>query len=252
MSRISGFICALLLSVSPALAGTEVGAGDKAVPQFATDSVTTSSGQVRGIQFVAGRLQKQRLPLLAGISVSGDVAGAVMAVVSPFGQYEAACRFNLRGTFFPIVEAGWGLSDHTDDTTDLHYKTGAPYFRIGCDYNFANDKRSGNRILGGLRYGFSAFDYDVDGPDIIDPIWGTATPFSVSGLSGAAQWMEAVFGLEAKVAGIVHLGWSLRYRVRLYNKTSAVGSPWYVPGYGRNGGHTVSGTFNIIFDLSHK
>jgi len=95
-----------------------------------------------------------------------------MAVVSPFGQYEAACRLNLRGTFFPIVEAGWGLSDHTDETTDIHYKTGAPYFRVGCDYNFANNKRSGNRIYGGLRYGFSSFSYDVDGPDIVDAVWG--------------------------------------------------------------------------------
>ncbi len=244
MSRISGYSCALLLTVSaPGILRA----------QAVTSDTTQTQQVVRGIQFVADDLSARRpLPLLSGISVSADLAGAVMAVVSPFGQYEAACRLNLRGTFFPIVEAGWGLSDHTDETTDIHYKTGAPYFRVGCDYNFANNKRSGNRIYGGLRYGFSSFSYDVDGPDIVDAVWGTSTPFRVTGVSGAAQWADIVFGLEAKVWGLLHLGWSLRYRARLYNKTSSVGSPWYVPGYGRNDGHFISGTFNIVFDLSKK
>ena len=215
---------------------------------------TASAGQVRGIQYgsaedLANRIGQKEIPLFAGISVSGDLAGAVMAAASPYGQLEAACRINLKGRFFPILEIGWGVSDHTEETTELHYKTRAPYFRIGCDYNFANDRRSGNRVFGGLRYAFSSFDFDVDGPPVVDPVWGTHTPFVYEGMHAAARWAEIVFGLEAKIWKIFHLGWSVRYRLRLHEKQSAVGGAWYVPGYGRNDTHALGGTFNIIFDI---
>ena len=117
------------------------------------------------------------------------------------------------------------------------------------DYNFARDIHAGGRILGGLRYGFSKFDYDTDALDIIDPIWGDRLPFAYKGLSGNTHWAEVVFGLEAKIWKIFRLGWNVRYRIRLKNKTSIIGSPWYVPGYGQNDTHALSGTFNIIFDI---
>ena len=220
-----------------------------------TDSIAKGENsrepsQVRGIQFDHGSLNKKELPLFAGVAVGADVVGPVMASVSPFGQLEAMCRVYMKGTFFPVFEAGWGLSNHTDETTNIHYKTGAPFFRIGCDYNFARDKHSGNRILGGLRYGFSSFNYDVDGPAIIDPVWGSSTPFNFSGLRGSNHWAEVVFGLEAKIWGIFHLGWSFRYRLRLSNKQSAIGDPWYVPGYGRNDSHSLGGTLNLVFDVN--
>ena len=40
-----------------------------------------------------------------------------------------------------------------------------------------------------------------------------------------------------------------RYRMRFYNKTSVVGSPWYVPGYGKNDTHSMGATFNLILDI---
>lgn len=244
MSRILKFICALLLLSSM---GYGV-ASSQTLTEAPADTVRDKQ-PVRGIQFVADAVKQKRLPLLAGISVYGDVVGAVMSAVSPYGQYEAACRINLRGRFFPIAEIGWGMSDHTDETTDLHYKTSAPYFRIGCDYNFAKDVRSGNRIYGGLRYAFTSFDYDVDGPSISDPVWGGQTAFDFKGMHGAVQWAEFVFGLEAKIWSIFHLGWSVRYRIRTHNASSQIGSPWYVPGFGRNSGSALGGTFNVIFDI---
>lgn len=246
-SKILGYIFVLLLCSSPS------GKVMAQQPAAAADTTQQTAGSVRGIQYTTeadlAQLNLKPVPLFAGVSVSGDLAGAVMAVASPYGQYEAAARVNLRGRYFPIFEMGWGTSDHTDETTLLHYKTGAPYFRIGCDYNFARDIRSGNRLLAGLRYGFSSFNYDVDGPDLVDGVWGTHTPFDFDGLRGNVHWAEAVFGIEAKIWSIFHIGWTVRYRMRLHNSSSAVGSPWYVPGYGRNGTHAISGTFNLIFDI---
>lgn len=220
-----------------------------------TAQTTPQQPRVRGVQYsspqeAAKALEAQkRLPLLAGVSVSADVAGAVMATFTPYGQYEAAARLNLRGRYFPIFELGIGHSDHTDETTEMHYKVNAPYFRLGMDYNVAKDPRSGNRIFVGARYGFTTFKYDVDGPALTDPFYGTTTPFSFSGLSGANHWGEVVAGLEARVWGMLHLGWTVRYRLRFSNKTSAVGEPWYVPGYGKNDTHALGGTFLVIFDI---
>lgn len=210
--------------------------------------------RVRGIQYesreeAARAMSRKEQPLFAGFSISGDLCGAIMAAVSPYGQYEAAARANFKNRFFPTFEMGWGVSNHTDETTQLHYKTNAPYFRIGCDYNFANDASSGNRIFGGLRYAFTSFSYDLDGPAVTDPVWGTQTPFRFNGVSSGAQWGEVLFGLEAKVWGFFHLGWTFRYRFRFHVKNSSLGTPWYIPGYGKSEGHSIGGTFNIVFDI---
>ncbi len=225
-----------------------------------TDSVRTekaapAAAPVRGVQYTsreeaAAALEAQRaIPFFAGVSVSADLCGAVMAVLTPYGQYEAAARVNLRGCYFPVAEVGWGVSDNTNETTENHFKVSAPYFRVGMDYNVAKDRRSGNRIYAGLRYGFSSYKYSMGGPAIADSFYGTAMDFNLTGLHGATHWAEVVFGLEAKVWGMLHLGWSVRYRQRLHDSASPHGSAWYVPGFGRNGGHCIGGTFNVIFDI---
>lgn len=250
ISNILKFICAALLaSLSlPLLAQRPA----------TKDSVSArQDNHVRGIQYqsrdeAAAAMEKAKIPTFAGVAVSVDVVGPVLAVVSPFGSYEAAARFNFKERYFPIAEVGWGTSNHTDETTDLHYKTNAPYFRVGLDYNFNKNRLSGNRIFGGLRYGFSSYRYDLDGPDIVDPIWGTATPFRFRNLKANAHWAEAVFGLEARIVRFFHLGWTVRYRFLLTQKSAAVGKAWYIPGYGRNNGSCLSGTFNLLFDISGK
>ncbi|MDO4930499.1 MAG: DUF6048 family protein [Bacteroidales bacterium] len=272
--KIIAFVCALLtMSGGWLSASAQVSADGVNVPVAATDTVVPATDEpeyttsalppdtlveakpVRGIKYdpsqdaALGIAGQKPIPLLAGCSVMGDLAGAVMAVVAPFGQFEAAFRVNLRERYFPIFEMGWGISDHTDESTQIHYKTNAPYFRIGCDYNFANDLYSGNRIFGGLRYAFTSFGCDIDGPDIEDPVWGTLTPMNFDGLRSRMHWVELVFGLEAKIWSIFHVGWTARYKIKLRNNPTEIGNPWYVPGYGRNKYHVFSGTFNLIFDI---
>lgn len=215
-----------------------------------TKQTPIKEGKYTSVEEAAAALARQkRLPLFAGVSVSADICGMVMATCTPYGQYEASARLNMRGRYFPIVEVGMGVSDHTNDNTNLHYKVHSPYWRVGMDYNLAKNPRSMGRIFVGARYAFSTYKYDVDGPNMVDPIYGTITPFSYTGVRGTNHWVEAVAGLEARVWGILHLGWSLRYRMRLYNKRTTVDNPWYVPGYGKNDTHALGGTFNVIFDI---
>lgn len=187
--------------------------------------------------------------LFRGIAVSADVVGLVQLAVSDYGQYEAALRINLRDKYFPVVELGYGKADASDITTSMAFRTKAPYGRVGLDFNLLRNKHDIYRAYAGFRYGCTFYKFDVEGDGIKDPVWGDDVPFSVTGVNASYHWIEAVFGVDAKIAGPLRLGWSVRYRSRVAHDDGSVGNTWYVPGYGSQGGTRLGGTFNIIFEI---
>ena len=203
MSTISKYICVLLLS------STAIGA--KATEGLEADSLRMRESQ--GILFAdkdKDRLMRlaanRKIPTFAGLSVSADLAGAFLAATRGIGNYEAALRLNLKNTFFPVVELGWGVCDQIGDATQLHYKVHAPYGRVGLDYNVKKDKNSLNRVFVGFRYGYSNFNYDLFSDGLYDAHWKTTVPFHYTDQSGSAHWGEAVFGLQTSLWKFVHLG----------------------------------------------
>ena len=116
-------------------------------------------------------IQKDSIPFFRGFAVSFDLVGAGMMALSDNGQFEGALRINLHDEWFPIVEAGLGKASHDDEVTKLHYKTSAPYFKIGIDKNMLKDKHGPNRLYVGLRYGFTSYKVDISRPEFIDPVW---------------------------------------------------------------------------------
>ena len=66
---------------------------------------------------------------------------------------------------------------------------------------------------------------------------------------GVALSGEIVFGIETRIWKIFHLGWNVRYKIRMSHSEAPQGSPWYVPGFGKYGNSCIGGTFNIIFDI---
>ena len=58
-----------------------------------------------------------------------------------------------------------------------------------------------------------------------------------------------MFGVDAKVVGPVHLGWTVRYRRRISSSDSQIGDVWYVPGFGRSGKTCLGGTFNLSIGI---
>lgn len=190
------------------------------------------------------------LPLLREKQVYFNLAGAVLWQASDYGELEFGGKINIRGKYFPVIEAGLGLCNKQHDETDIHFKTKAPFIRIGCDKNFAKDKTSTNRIYGGLRFGYTSFSYDVDAPTIQDPYWtDKEIEFKYSNVKSNAFWAEFVFGLETSVWQHLKLGWTARYKRRLHHTTNEHGSAWYIPGYGENSSHNLTGTFNVIYEF---
>ena len=184
-----------------------------------------------------------------GFALSVDLAGVIQRAVSDYGQYEAALRINIDDTWFPIVEVGLGSAKHDDVVTQISYKSSAPYFRLGADHNFLKDKHDIYRVYGGARYAFSYYSYDVSHPGVEDPVWGELVPYNEKGVKCNAHWLEFAAGVDAKIWGPIHLGWTVRYRRRLFADNGAMGNVWYIPGFGKAGRTCIGGTFNVGIDL---
>ncbi len=193
--------------------------------------------------------QPDTVPLLNGFAVAVDLFGPVQRLVSDYGQYEAALRINLKDRYFPTIELGLGSCDHVDEATEVAYKTQAPFGRAGIDFNLMKDKHDIYRMYGGLRYAFTSFKFDVASKGMTDPVWGDYVPYEAEGVHASYHWLELVFGVDATLWGPLHLGWTVRYRNRLFSNIDDFDNCWYVPGFGKHGRTQIGATFNIIFDI---
>lgn len=200
-------------------------------------------------QRVAIVMQKDTIPLFCGFSVQFNIAGVATKMLSDRGEIEGALRINLRDKYFPIVELGYGIADHDDEVTGWRYKTKAPFMRVGMDWNLLRNKHTGNRLYGGLRYGFTMYKADIMHPGLADPVWGSIMPVEQFGEKCNQHWAELVFGVEAKIAGPLHLGWNVRYKRRIKHKDPSIGNAWYVPGFGKAGNVCWGADFNVIIDI---
>lgn len=207
-------------------------------------AVASASAQMKLL-----RMEKDSIPMFRGFAVSFDVAGAAMLSFSDYGQYEAALRVNLHDEWFPVLEAGYGKARHDDEVTHIYYATSAPYYKLGVDRNLLKDKHSPNRLYAGVRYAFTNYKVDISRPDFPDPVWLWNTGYGVKDASCYAHWLEAVVGVDAKIFGPIHLGWNVKYQLRLAHKEGDFGNTWYVPGFGKNESTKMSASFLVIIDI---
>ena len=193
---------------------------------------------------------------LRGFHFSADAFGYIypLFVKDKYYSAEVSLTANLKNRFFPVVEAGVGHADMVSQLYEIGYSARAPYYRIGMDYNMQyKDNKPGYIYLGG-RVGYTAFEYSVDAPSLVDPVWGDEAPVRFTDLPCRAVWAEAVGGVRAEVASNFYMGWSLRYKYLFYKGPVSNGGPWYIPGFGA-GKKTAFGatyTLDYYFNLSKK
>ena len=192
---------------------------------------------------------KDSIPFINGIYVSADAVGLVEYMAGDHGQFEAALRINIKDKFSPVFEMGYGICDYDDDVTKIHYETKAPYARIGLDFNILKNKHDIYKLFCGLRYGFTKFDVDLTCPTLKDPVWGTPANYGGEGIACNYHWIEAAMGIDAKIWGPLHLGWSVRYRQRISYDCGDIEECWYVPGYGKAGSSRIGGNFYVTIKI---
>lgn len=191
-------------------------------------------------------------PLYQGAYIGVDVFGLGSKVLG--GDYtctEISGEVNLKNRYFPVIEMGYGSIETTNEETDIYFKSSAPYVRIGMNYNiFYKKPYLPGHFIVGLRYGFSAFSYDIKAPSMTDPVWGKPTiPFAYEGVKSNAGWLELVIGLRTNVYKNFYMGFSARYRSRMNVKKAENSEPYYIPGFGKNTGTNIGITYNLIYKL---
>ena len=202
-------------------------------------------------------------PLYNGFSVGMDLWGLGGKLFgSDFVSSEVAVDVDLKHRFFPVAEIGFGGTDAWSDH-GIHYKSSAPYLRIGMDYNTLFRKAHGNQLRVGLRFATSSFDYDIhslgvddpiyggtpNNPNLSDEVWGTTVPFNHAGLKGSVQWMEFCVGIRANVWGPIAMGWAMRFKLKLSGGGDTYGDPWYVPGFGQYGSNSLGITYTLVYQF---
>lgn len=192
--------------------------------------------------------QPDTVPLFCGIQVSADLAGVAQIILSDYGQYEAALRVSIKDKYFPVFELGMGKAKHDNELTGIHYETNSPYARIGMDVNILRKRLTGNRLYVGARYAFSPFKYTCT-TLVKDPVWGDMSEYGYSDIKASMHWAELVFGVEAKVTGPLHVGWSVRYRQKISADFGTMNKAWYIPGFGKDGSSSLSGTFYVGIEI---
>ena len=86
-------------------------------------------------------------PLYNGVTVSLYLWGIGSKVLGgDFLSSEVAVDVNLKNRFFPIVELGYGSTDAWNDN-GTNYKSNAPYFRIGMNYNALYKKKKRDEAI---------------------------------------------------------------------------------------------------------
>lgn len=196
------------------------------------------------------KLERDSVPFFRGFAVSADLVGAAQMLLSDYGQYEGALRLNLHDQYFPVVEVGYGKANHENDAvTGITYRTEAPYFRVGVDVNIMKKKHTGNRIFAGVRYAYTNYKVDISQPVSKDPVWQWNAAAEVKDRRLYQHWAEVLFGIDAKIAGPLHLGWSVRYRMRMSHNDNQIGQAWYVPGYGIQDSGNLGASFNVSIDI---
>lgn len=209
---------------------------------------------------------KEEVPLYNGTYVGVDLYGIGSKLFgSDFLSSEIDVVVNLKNMFLPTAEIGFATTDSWNDT-GIHYKSSAPFFRIGVDYNTMSKKKEKNSFLYvGLRYGFSHMKYDINSMPIKDPafggeyenpslgdiIWGGSAPYDHPGQKATMQWMELVAGVKVQIYKNFYMGWALRMKYKLYASVSEYGNPWMVPGFGKYGSNNIGVTYTLIYKLPY-
>ncbi|MDR2858873.1 MAG: DUF6048 family protein [Mediterranea sp.] len=225
--------------------------------------LTCVSLQAQNAQGTEG--DAESVSLYNGIYVGTDIYGMGNQLLGSDILYnEIIVDVNLQRRFFPVAEIGYGKADAWGEG-GAHYKTAAPYFRIGMNYNTMYKKKRESHLYVGVRYGVSNFTYDVEQLSMKDPVWnetagnnpalkdevwgGSSLPYEYSKLKATMQWYELVIGVRVQVYKNLMAGWSVRKKIPLSSSVSEYGDPWYIPGFGIYGSSKLILTYSLVYKL---
>ncbi len=187
---------------------------------------------------------------MQGIRVGMDLTRPLQHLWTVGDRYGTELSFDIEllPNLFPVLETGWEKMKIKQDYVD--YSSSGSYTRIGFDYNFlvAEHKKDKDIMFVGLRYGFSLGKQQVSSYQI-DSYWGNLTDYFLS-QNYNAQWIEGLLGIKGEIIKNLYLGWTIRGKLRMFQKKYDMPPVYFNPGYGKAGNKfNFDFTYSVFYTL---
>lgn len=185
-----------------------------------------------------------------GLIVGADIFKIIKSFYDPnykgiafVGDYRLTKKYYVFGEI--------GSEAITIEDPLLNTTTKGAYLKLGFDYNaYDNWLDMENQITIGVRYGFSAFNEQLNSYSIYNP-----NPYfnqskvmnsgeNYDGLT--ASWLEVAAGINVKVFNNVYLGFTLQLKALVTNSEPNNFETLYIPGFNR----TYDGKFGAGFSYN--
>ncbi|MCF0202608.1 MAG: hypothetical protein HUK08_04510 [Bacteroidaceae bacterium] len=189
------------------------------------------------------------------VQVNLDLAGPISSLFSSKKYFEASARLSMKDRIFPAIEVGYGFTNYHDDVKNTNYKTGALYGKVGVDFNLLKNKHDIYQFFLGFRFAGTSFKYDLSAPEAVDPVWGGNANYAITDAKCTYWWVEFLGGVDIRVTGPLHLGWTFRYKKKLSSSYDGIDKAWYVPGYGTDDDSGFGATFSVgieVFNMNNR
>ncbi|RAJ75148.1 hypothetical protein CLV59_110197 [Chitinophaga dinghuensis] len=180
-----------------------------------------------------------------GLRLGVDLSRFINNAYYPYRQeYTVVADARISPRLFAAIELGYTNTPHSD--SNYTYKGNGMFATLGIDYNFLKRQypTERNMFFGGLRYGFSHFNYEVPSYTQHAPYWGGQVTGSFPKTNANAHWIELVLGLKTEVLKNLFLGWNVRERILLNTVKTNEFTPLTIPGFG-------SGSKRAVFDMQY-
>ncbi|NLU92590.1 DUF6048 family protein [Chitinophaga sp. Ak27] len=180
-----------------------------------------------------------------GLRIGVDLSRIVSAIYYPYRkEVTIVADARINSNLYAAFEGGYANTPHSDST--YTYKGNGMFVTLGVDYNFLKRQypTEKNIFYGGIRYGFSHFNYSVPTYSINSPYWGDHLSGSVPKTNVNAHWVELLVGLKAEVLKNFFMGWNIRERILINSVKTDEITPLVIPGFG-------SGSKRAVFDVQY-
>ncbi len=145
------------------------------------------------------------------------------------------------------AETEMGYLDVAFDDPEYSYSLEGYYYRLGADWNvFKREPGELHELFFGAMYGFTSYTHEASAIVIDDGYWGSgegSLPLS----RNMAQWIELRGGMRVELFKNLFLGYTVRFRIFVTDKTDPLLEPYLIPGYGKSGKSSAIGMSYSLF-----
>jgi hypothetical protein len=177
---------------------------------------------------------------LHGIRVEVDAAAIARSAFSrETYSFEGAVQANILQKYLPVIEIGFAGANHVS-TSNVTFKTAGFFGRAGLDFKLLKQKPDEvpipHLLIAGVRLGMSPVTYDISNITVTDTYWDETQIFDFKNNKEFKMWFEGVAGVRVEILKNIFMGFSVRFKGKFKETPKGPIQPWYIPGYGINGG----------------